>query len=182
MSKQMNQTVSFRFYKLFLNNFPFFKTSFSIKLHFRFKTFSSNSAFPKDEKIEWSSIFEFDRDIKKDVNGDLLPSLADFKILSDLNHEEIGTAQVDLREIVKSSLNHISIPLQSKILLSNLEFDVDIIGNEYFAEKPILESEKIISLPKIIEYPPKKSWSSTFIDNEDFEADVELLVNSFLLK
>ena len=173
--------VQFRFYNISVDNIPFCNKYFSLKLHFRYNSFSTDFSPAKEFSVSWHTLLEFQYLVTKDVSGhaSLLP--LDFTLYSSDDSkgggkEEIATAKYDGSIILKNGLKKVTIPLQSTILESKLTMDIDVNGGEIFFEIPqVQEKTEQENLPKVITRI-KNGWHPYQHNTEQIDNDANILI------
>jgi len=127
-------------------------------------------------------MIEFSRVITRDASGRAAASVVEISLIiqdpNGNNNQEVAYAKLDLAQIVRSGLNRMDLPLQSRILDSTLSFDVFTAGSEFFAEGDSSSAKKSpISLPN--EKPLiRSSWMDYKHNQDQIELDAQLLVKA----
>ena len=173
--------VQFRFFNISVDNIPFCNKYFSLKLHFRYNSFSTDFAPTKEFSVIWHNLLEFQYLVTRDISGHAALVSLDFTLYSSNDFkgsgkEEIATAKYDASSILKHGLKKVTIPLTSSILESKLTMDVEANGGEIFFEiPPTQEKQQTENFPKVITRI-KNGWHSYQHNMEQIDIDTNALI------
>ena len=161
-SKNNNKNITFIFSNILLDNVPFCHKTLSVKLHYSMNSFSTDPTPVDNFTVQWSKSLEIQKSLTQDTFGQYISCLIDVFVYTHTvqgsGKEEIAIGKLDLSQLVKLNPKNFKLPLTSKILESNLYFDIEIKGNIIFPE-PInpINNNLINKFPNII-VSNKKSW------------------------
>jgi hypothetical protein len=183
--QSQSDNVTFRFFNLTLTNVPFCHKTLSLRIRLGLgHRFTTDPTPVANFLVEWTAVISFQRSISRDTSGRAIPTIVDIIILSHsvrgTGRDKIAYGTLDLAQLVKTGNGRGSVPLLSNILESSVNFDVEMIGGESFAEAvPNVKTDEYRPLPVI--RPVLKNGWFPFNHNPDLiEADANLLVQAVL--
>ena len=181
-AKSTKESVIFRFFNITLDNVPFCHKTLSMKFHYGIKSFGTVPTPVEDFLVKWTNTIEFNRAISRDNSGKPMPSIVNVTVsthtVKGSGKDEVASGKFDLAQIVRTGKRQISVALESKILESKLQFDVETQGGDSFTE--IAGRDANADLPPLPVIVPvlKNSWFNFKHNPDMIEADANKLVEA----
>jgi hypothetical protein len=165
------ETVDFTFSDITLDKVPFCHKTFSLSLRYRVTKYLLDPTPVENFCVRWSKRVQFQRCVTRDSSGTFLPSIVDLRIDSHAvsgtaQRSRIGSGKIDLTHLQKTGSGKVSIPVQSPILESSLQFEVAVMfGDSMIIPSADSSPTEGVELP-IVKTFVKNSWFS-FKSNPD---------------
>jgi hypothetical protein len=129
------ETIDFAFSDIVLDKVPFCYKTFSLRFRYRITKILTDPTPVENFCVRWSKRIQFQRSLTRDISGSLLPSVVGVRVFSHAvsgkaQRSEIGSGKIDLAQLATSGSGPVSIPIQSQILESCLQFTVAVTAGD----------------------------------------------------
>ena len=176
------ENVVFRFFNITLDKVPFCHKTLSMKMHHGTKSYATEPTPVEDFLVKWTSAIEITRAISRDSAGKPMPSILNITVYTHTvkgsGKEEVASGKLDLAQVVRTGKKEMSVALESKILESNLNMEIETQGGDSFTEVSARDaSEELPPLPVIVPVL-KTSWFNFKHNPDMIEADANRLVEA----
>jgi hypothetical protein len=177
------ETVDFIFSDITLDKVPFCHKTFSLYFRYRVTKYLLDPTPVENFCVRWSKRVQFQRCVTRDSSGGFLPSIVELRIDSHAvsgtaQRSRIGSGKIDLAQLQRTGSGRVSVPVQSPILESSLQFEVAVMLGDSLVTSSVDSSPvEAVELPVVRPFL-KNSWFSFKSNPELIDQDALTLVEA----